>query len=605
MSFLTKNLEVMKKFTRILKFAFVLALTLNMSVELMAQAVTINPPALSTTTIVVGNTVNLTATRSGSFSGSGNYTYTWSATGPATVSFSGTNPQSTNSSSSTKTASGFTVAGDYTITCTVSRGTTSVTAPSKKVTVLAAAPTVPSIWATSSDGTEVSSFVVANGTYCSGPTNLVTPTFTGTGGGSSTAALGLSGAQGQGANGTFYYLPNNYSSNQGVVTIYGRDKTGAIAQVGTMDVNGSSDNTNLTFVRLGMGPDGSGWILAGDASSTVYLVKFVPTGTNGLGAATVTVEDASVGLVGGNATDFFNGDLCVSGNGTIYALANSSSGSVTRIYKGSPNGSNTTFTKIFDLVNENGATFTGSVNGVAFDLAGSIYISTATGLYYVDANTVNTGSGTVGCFWVATVSGLQDLASNVFPQQTTLPVIMSSFTVSKQGDNAMLNWKTATEINSDHFEIERSYDGINFTKIGVKSAAGNSASDISYQYTDAINYSYQIVYYRIKSVDADTKSSYSKIIPLRLNGGSIKDFTVFPNPFTSDIKLQVNSLSETTGVLRITNTLGQVVYNSNVSLQKGENILVVNEGLDKLNSGLMILELITPDSKVSQKIMKR
>lgn len=595
----------MKKFTKILKFAFVLALTLNMSIELMAQSVTINPPALSTTTIVAGSSFSFTATRSGAFGGNGSYSFLWSTTGPVTPNL-GTNPQSANSTtfSVSKTIT-FNTPGDYTITCTVSRsGGATAAAPSKKVTVLAAAPTVASLWANSDNGTEVSSFVVANGTYFSGPTNVFTPTFGGTGGGSSTAALGLSDAQGQGANGTFYYLPNNYSSNQGVVTIYGRASNGTIAQVGTMDVNGSS-NTNLTYVRLGMSPDGSGWILAGDASTTVYLVKFVPSGANGLGAATVTVEDPSVSLVGGAATDFFNGDLCVSGNGTIYALANSQSGSVTRIFKGAPSGSSTTFTKIFDLVDENGDAFTGSVNGVAFDLAGSIYISTSTGLYYIDANTVNTGSGTVGCFLVASETGLTDLASNVFPQQTTLPVIMSLFTVSKQGDNAVLNWKTATEINSDHFEIERSYDGVNFTKVAVKAAAGNSASDISYQYTDAINYNYQIVYYRIKTVDADAKSSYSKIIPLRLSGGSIKDLAVFPNPFSSDIKLKVNSVSDSKGVLRITNLLGQVVYNTNVSLQKGENILVLSDGLDKLNSGLMVLELITPDTKVSQKIMKR
>lgn len=573
--------------------------------QIPPPSVTINPPALSTTTILIGGTVNLTATRSANGtwpSGDGNFTYTWSATGPAGLSFTA-NPTTNTGTTDATTASGFSVAGDYFITCTVTEqgtGGQTVVATNKKVTVLAAAPTAASLWATSSDGTQVSSFVVANGTYFSGPSNIFAPTFTGTGGGSSTAALGLSDKPTP-ATGTFYYLPNN-SGNSGVVTIYGRNSSGTIAQVGTLDVNGGSTN-NLGYVRLGMHPDGSGWILAGDGT-TVYLVKFVPSGATGLGAATITVEDANITLVGGAASTFQNGDLCVSGSGNIYALANDGSG-VTQIFRGTPNGASTTFTKVFDLLDNTGSPFTGRVNGVAFDLVGSIYVSTDNGLFYVDAATVNGPAGTVGCFLVWSGSGLQDLASNIFPTQSTLPVTLGAFTVAKQGDFAVLNWKTSTEINTDHFEVERSYDGVNFTSVAMKAAAGNTSSDVNYQHSDPINYNYPIVYYRLKTVDQDTRFSYSKIVALRLSNGPIKNLTVFPNPFTTDLKLQINSLTETTGTVRISNAIGQVVYNRNIILQKGENIVVLTSGLETLKPGMHLMEVITAEGKVTQKIIKR
>lgn len=580
--------------------------TLTVTVTVTTPTVTINPPALSTTTILVGNTVNFTATRSANATwpgGNGNFTYTWSATGPASVSFTG-NPSTGTGTTDATVASGFSVAGDYFISCNVTEGgaggytSTSLT---KKVTVLAAAPTVPSLWATSSDGTRVSSFVVANGTYFSGPSNIFTPTFGGTGGGSSTAALGLSDKYGPLTNNTYYYLPNN-SGNNGVVTVYGRSSAGTIAQVATLDVNGGS-GTDLGYVRLGMHPDGSGWIIAA-SSTTVYLVKFVPSGVDGLGPATITVEDNSIALVGGAASTFQNGDLCISGAGNIYALANDGAG-VTQIFRGAPNGSSTTLTKVFDLVDNTGAPFNGRVNGVAFDAAGSIYVSTDNGLFYVDAATVNGPAGTVGCFLVYSVSGLQDLASNIFPSQSTLPVTLGTFSVAKQGDFAVLNWKTTTEINTDHFEIERSYDGVNFTSVAMKAAAGNTSSDVDYQHSDPINYNYQIVYYRLKTVDQDTRFSYSKIVALRLSNGPIKNLTVFPNPFTTDLKLQISSLSETTGTVRISNAVGQVVYNRNIILQKGENIVVLTSGLETLKPGMHLMEVITAEGKVTQKIIKR
>ncbi len=474
-----------------------------------------------------------------------------------------------------------------------------VTSSSKTVNVLASAPTAANLWATSSDGTQISSFVVSNGTYFAGPTNIFAPTFGGPNGGSSTAALGKSD-QPTPATGYFYYLPNT-SSNSGVIDIYGATSNGStIAVVGTIDINGASTNS-LGFVRLGMGPDGTGWILAGDGS-TVYLAKFIPNGTS---AATVSIVDADgVSLVGGAASTFQNGDLCVSGAGTIFALANDGSG-VTQIFYGVPNGNSTTFTKKWDLINNTGAAFTGRVNGVAFDVLGSIYISTDNGLYFIDQNTVNGPAGTVGCFLVRAVTGLQDLASNVFPSQTTLPVKLTAFSVTKQGNNAILDWTTASEINASRFEIERSYDGVNFSSIGTKQAVGNSASDVNYLYSDPISISSGIIYYRIKSVDIDARSSFSKVVALRINGKAVSGLTVYPNPFTTDLKVELNADKEVSAVLRVSNAAGQVVVNKNVQIMKGNNVIVLSSELSALNRGMYIVELITEEGRLTQKIIKR
>ncbi|MBL0272732.1 MAG: hypothetical protein IPQ06_06565 [Chitinophagaceae bacterium] len=356
------------------------AILIALKAIISPASVTINPPALSISTILVGGNLNLTATRNWNSSwtgGNGNFIYTWSSTGPASVTFTPNNANITGTSSATN-ATGFSVAGTYTIICTVQEqggGLTKVSL-SKKVNVLAAAPTAANLWATSSNGTQISHFVVSSGTYFSGPTNDFAPTFGGDGGTTSTAALGKSAAP-NAATGHFYYLPNT-SGNSGSINIYGATYNGGtINVVGNVDANGAGGGS-LGFVRLAMGIDGRGWILAGDGS-TVYLSKFTPGATPTAGSATTSTEDVDgVTLVGGSAATFQNGDICLSGNGTIFALANNGSG-VTQIFRGTPNGNSTILTKVFDLVDNTGVPFSGRVNGVAFDLLGSLYISTDLG----------------------------------------------------------------------------------------------------------------------------------------------------------------------------------------------------------------------------------
>ena len=68
----------------------------------------------------------------------------------------------------------------------------------------------------------------------------------------------------------------------------------------------------------------------------------------------------------------------------------------------------------------------------------------------------------------------------------------------------VLSWKTASEINNSHFEIERSNNGKDFIKIGEIAGQGTSNSTKRYQFTDKNPGSAQ-QYYRLKQVDFDGK----------------------------------------------------------------------------------------------------
>jgi len=579
----------MKTFTQVKGLLTFVVFALLFNKNAAAQpAVTLNPA--STQNVTAGATINFTAQRNSNSQnwtgGNSQFTFTWSSS-PAGVTFTN-NPNTVNGTSSSTVAS-FPTTGTYQISCLVQEGGGGLNATSVATTVNVSTPVPANIWATSSNGTQISGFAVSNGTYQSGPNNIFAPTFPGgTTGGSSTAALGRSAFPSLNL-GHFYWLPNT-AGNNGVVEIFAATSTGAnVTRVASFDVNGAGNNTSLGFVRLGMGPDGTGWILAGDGT-TLFLAKFI---SNGVNPVTVTIEDASVNLVGGAVSTFQNGDLCISGSGTIYALANDGNG-VTQIFIGAPTGANTTLTKRWDLVTPGGGNFSGTVNGVAFDVLGSIYISTGAGLYYINQNTANGPAGTVQCSLVVAMTGLQDLASNVFPAQSTLPVTLLNFSAAYRNGVTVLNWETENEVNFSHYEVERKTEsGADYIIVDSKQANGNAGRSA---YTSSDNISSLtdgVVYYRLRMVDVDGKFKYSNVIMVRKEKKTITGISLSPNPVisTANATVRFEAASNAVVSLRVMDMAGRQVLSQQNNVTGGTNSIQVNN-LNRLQPGLYIIQLV-------------
>jgi hypothetical protein len=117
----------------------------------------------------------------------------------------------------------------------------------------------------------------------------------------------------------------------------------------------------------------------------------------------------------------------------------------------------------------------------------------------------------------------------------TVPVTLVSFNGQMVGTQAQLKWQTATEVNTSHFIVEHSLDGINFTPIGTTAAAGFSNTVKNYGLTHPtpkVGYNY----YRLKIIDKDAKFSYSQIIKLSLTNRG--DIIVYPNPANDNITVE-------------------------------------------------------------------
>jgi hypothetical protein len=147
----------------------------------------------------------------------------------------------------------------------------------------------------------------------------------------------------------------------------------------------------------------------------------------------------------------------------------------------------------------------------------------------------------------------------------TLPVKMLYFTGDKLGETqSLLKWATASEIDNDHFEIQRSPDAQSWEKIGEEKGAGTTDITTSYTMTDAEPLT-GVNYYRLKQVDVDGHIEYSEMAQVTFNDAnplSNAKLSVYPNPLNQASKLNIElaSATETISEVMITNAIGQTVY---------------------------------------------
>jgi hypothetical protein len=117
-----------------------------------------------------------------------------------------------------------------------------------------------------------------------------------------------------------------------------------------------------------------------------------------------------------------------------------------------------------------------------------------------------------------------------------LPVVTKDFKAVVASSKIQLSWTTTYELDNRYFEIERSYDGNNFTPLSRISSNGASMTEHDYQYTDDNAVSGNN-YYRLKQVDGNGKYTYSGVILVK--SGFVQSFTVLTDPVTRSLKITV------------------------------------------------------------------
>ncbi|RQO30025.1 hypothetical protein DBR32_14055 [Taibaiella sp. KBW10] len=172
--------------------------------------------------------------------------------------------------------------------------------------------------------------------------------------------------------------------------------------------------------------------------------------------------------------------------------------------------------------------------------ASSYVVATAGGSASPAGYTVNY---TVGEVVIAGFSANPQFTQG-FQEPTTsglpLPVSLLDFAGAVHQDYNLLQWRTAAEKNNDHFDIEWSTDGLQFSSIGAvktKAENGNASGELAYAFEDH-NTMQKVNYYRLKQVDIDKHFAYSPVVKL-VRGLYQSSIAVYPNPVTNKVRISV------------------------------------------------------------------
>jgi hypothetical protein len=197
---------------------------------------------------------------------------------------------------------------------------------------------------------------------------------------------------------------------------------------------------------------------------------------------------------------------------------------------------------------------------------------------------------TNGSFQEVLLATLQYAVANGGTFPGLVPVELASFSASVAGTNVNLSWVTATELNNQGFDIERSTDQNQWEKIGFVDGKGTTTEMNYYSYSDK-SLSVGTYYYRLKQLDFDGTSQYSD--PVEAVVSVPMEFVLeqnYPNPFNPSTKIKFGLSVESKVTLKIFNILGQEVttlFNGNLAAGEHE----INFNAANMNSGVYLYQI--------------
>ena len=153
------------------------------------------------------------------------------------------------------------------------------------------------------------------------------------------------------------------------------------------------------------------------------------------------------------------------------------------------------------------------------------------------------------------VDGADGSYGNIGFQVTTpLNVKLDKIAARNIGSTNVVEWNTVAEEAGDKFELERSTDGRNFSRIYQKPAngVGSNYSYIDYDAAKGINY------YRLRMTEANGITIYSEIVSAIVNSGGF-EVEAFPNPVSHDLTVRVSGVQGADATVQITDLTGKVV----------------------------------------------
>jgi hypothetical protein len=169
-------------------------------------------------------------------------------------------------------------------------------------------------------------------------------------------------------------------------------------------------------------------------------------------------------------------------------------------------------------------------------------------------------------------------------------------------------WNTLSSVGCDHFEIERSFDGVKFQKMGVVKGKTPCSRKDNFFYRDNVRPSTgrnNDFYYRLKQVDVNGHFAYSKMLIARIyNSKSLAALTITPDPEMNDILVDAQLKERSFVVMKLSDNNGNEVMRKAEFGDNGFNTYKMDD-TSKLKPGTYSFEvIINSNERMTLKLVK-
>jgi len=185
----------------------------------------------------------------------------------------------------------------------------------------------------------------------------------------------------------------------------------------------------------------------------------------------------------------------------------------------------------------------------------------------------------------------------------TLPIHLISFQGNMNKNNKVtLNWTVADNETANNFEIERSFNGRDFTTVAVVFASEKMGTE-NYTYYETIN-SNDKVMYRLRMIDKNHEADYSRILIFQLKSAITNNIKVIGNPVNDKLTFSYTSTATQLVNVKVYDMSGRIILNNKVNSLEGSNVISLPLS-STFKAGMYVVEVNNGTELQSSKFVKQ
>ncbi|MBF9223164.1 T9SS type A sorting domain-containing protein [Hymenobacter ruricola] len=202
-------------------------------------------------------------------------------------------------------------------------------------------------------------------------------------------------------------------------------------------------------------------------------------------------------------------------------------------------------------------------------------------------------------FALASTNAVDNPLSGIAP----LPVELTKFTATPVGSAVHVAWGTASEKNSDYFDVQRSANGLRFETLTKVAAQGSSTARHDYAHRDERPLP-GLSYYRLRQVDRDGTFRYSPVVAVRFGAASGPvSVTLYPNPSTgTSFRLAAQNVPAGPATVRVFDLQGRLVSQHAVDFAQPDLAVLPDR---PLAAGMYVVTVQTSVGQFTQRLEVR